>query len=734
LPKRDRLDWPVWAEVRAVRACRIVAAEQPDAPILHASMPAHTTYAIDTAMSQQWWIKPFLRFVDWHSIDPTRPMGMRDLINAVKSGEQLVIFPEGRLSTTGSLMKVYDGTALIADKADAVVVPVRIEGPERAKGWSYLRPSQIVKAWFPKTTLTILPPVKLSISPDLRGKARRQAAGAALQDIMTTAVFQTAPVETTLFRAIVDARRTYDTKKPIIEDPLGTKLSYGRLILGAQVLGAKIAPLSKTGEAVGLMLPNSAGAAVTFMALQTTGRVPAMLNFTAGPRNVIAACRAAQISTILTSRVFIDKGRLGDLVAALEAERLKIVYLDDVRPTITTGDKLAGMRRRGRPQVERKPDDPAVILFTSGSEGLPKGVVLSHCNILSNAYQALARVDVNAEDKVFNALPMFHSFGLTAGFLMGPLRGIPVHLYPTPLHYRIVPELTYQTNATILFGTDTFLNGYARSAHPYDLAKVRYVLAGAEPVRDRTRALYMEKFGVRILEGYGVTECAPVVALNTPFANRTGTVGRLVPNMEYRIEPVPGVTEGGRLFLKGPNVMLGYYRAEKPGILEPPHQGWHDTGDIVTFDADGYIAIRGRAKRFAKVGGEMISLAAVEALAAELWPNTMSVVVTEPDPRKGERLVLLVADGRCQRSEFGQFARSRGASELMVPAEVMAVDKVPLLGSGKPDFPAAARLLAERRAAAAKSDGHAAANGADASATQTAADAQATAVPVAPAV
>ncbi|MBX9925779.1 MAG: AMP-binding protein, partial [Hyphomicrobiaceae bacterium] len=299
--------------------------------------------------------------------------------------------------------------------------------------------------------------------------------------------------------------------------------------------------------------------------------------------------------------------------------------------------------------------------------------------------------------KVFNALPMFHSFGMTAGFVMGPLKGVPVHLYPTPLHYRIVPELAYQTNATILFGTDTFLNGYARAAHPYDFARVRYVLAGAEPVRDRTRAIYMEKFGVRVLEGYGVTECAPVIALNTPFANKIGTVGKPLPLVETRLDPVPGVTEGGRLLVRGPNVMLGYYRYEAPGVLEAPKDGWHDTGDVVAVDGQGFLTIKGRAKRFAKIGGEMVSLAAVESLAAELWPASLSVVVAEPDPRKGERLVLVTADAKAERSAFQQYAKAKGATELMIPAEVLRVDKVPLLGSGKPDFVGTAKLVAERR-------------------------------------
>lgn len=678
-----------------------------DPPIIHAVMPAHTTYAIDTGMSQRWWIKPFLRFVNWHSIDPTRPMGMRDLINAVKSGEQLVIFPEGRLSTTGSLMKVYDGTALIADKAGAPVVPVRIEGPERIKLWGYLRPSQMKLAWFPKTRITILPAVHLNVDPALRGKARRLAAGAAMQDIMVNAAVSTAPMNTTLFEALGAAKRIHDTGKPIVEDPLGTKLTYGRLITGAQVLGAKLAPMTALGENVGVLLPTSAGGVVVFYALQSIGRVPAMLNFTSGAINVLAAIRTAEVKTVLTSRAFIEKGRLGGLIAEIE-KAAKVVYLDDVRASIGSLDKIGGLLKGARPQATRSPDDPAAILFTSGSEGTPKGVVLSHRNILANIYQVLKRLDVNGEDKLFNALPVFHSFGLTGGLVMPTIGGIPVFEYPTPLHYRIVPELTYQTNATVLLGTDTFLNGYARAAHPYDLAKVRLVVAGAEPVKDRTRQTYMEKFGVRILEGYGVTEASPVVSVNTPMANRSGTVGRISPLMEARLEPVAGVTDGGRLMLRGPNIMLGYLLASKPGVLQPPAGGWYDTGDIVAIDPQGFMTIKGRIKRFAKVGGEMISLSAVEALAADLWPNLITVVVAEPDLKKGERLILVTTDARCTRSDFIQFAKSRGATELMVPSEVMVVDKIPVLGSGKPDFMTATRLvavrLAERAAAAPAAD------------------------------
>jgi acyl-[acyl-carrier-protein]-phospholipid O-acyltransferase / long-chain-fatty-acid--[acyl-carrier-protein] ligase len=675
-----------------------------DAPLMHSLMPSHAAYAVDTMISKAWWVKPFLKLAQFYTIDPTRPLGMRHLIQAVKDGASLVIFPEGRLTVTGGLMKVYDGTAMIADKADAPVIPVRIDGLERSH-FGYLSKFQTKKAWFPKITVTILPPARLKVDPALRGKGRRQAAGAALQDIMTDSAVLTTPIDQTLFEALVLAHKTRDTGKPVIEDPLGTKLTYKKLIVGAQVLGGKIAPmLSPPASAVGVLLPNSAGVAVTFFALQTIGRVPAMLNFSGGTANVLSACKAANVSVVLTSRVFVEKGHFESLLQAIEGVA-RVIYLEDVRPTITFFDKLKGLAQGGHPQVKVDHNAPAAILFTSGSEGLPKGVVLSHRNILANCAQTLTRVACNGTDKVFNALPVFHSFGLTAGVLMPLVAGVPIYLYPTPLHYRIIPELVYQSNATIMFGTDTFLSGYARVAHPYDFARVRLVVAGAEAIKDRTRQLYMNRFGVRILEGYGVTETAPVLSLNTPLANKAGTVGRLSPLMEARLEPVPGIENGGRLYVRGPNVMLGYYRTEHPGVLEPPVDGWHDTGDIVEIDPQGFITIKGRAKRFAKIGGEMISLSAVEALAAELWPQHITVVVAQPDQRKGERLALLTTDASCTREAFLQFARRKGVTELSVPADILVVSKIPLLGSGKPDYAAALELAKQTLAAKAAPSG-----------------------------
>lgn len=665
-----------------------------DAALALSILDKQPVFAIDHGIAQRWWVKPFLKLTRAMPLDPSRPLATRSLINAVKSGESLVIFPEGRLTVTGSLMKVYDGVGMIAEKSGAKVVPIRIEGLE-ATIFSRLTREQVRRRWFPKVRVTVLEPVALTVPEELKGKPRRQAAGVALYQIMSDLIFRTTDIDRSVFEAVAEAAQRNGKSRVAVEDPITGALTYKRLLIGAEVLGRKLMPLAGKGETIGVMLPNANGAAVTLLGLMSAARVPAMINFTAGATSIAAACKAAQVRTIVTSRAFVEKGRMGPLIEALSGE-VAIVYLEDVRATVSTGDKLKAFWRHGTPIERASGSDRAAILFTSGSEGAPKGVVLSHRNMLANAAQAAARIDFGRRDKVFNVLPVFHSFGLTAGLVLPLVSGVPVYLYPSPLHYRMVPELVYGCNATILFGTDTFLTGYARAAHPYDLRSLRYIVAGAEPVKDTTRRTYMEKFGLRILEGYGVTETAPVLALNTPMFNRFGTVGRIMPGMEARLEPMAGVEEGGRLHVRGPNVMLGYLKSENPGVLESPAEGWHDTGDIVAIDKDGFVTIKGRAKRFAKIAGEMVSLAAVEALAAECWPGVLSGVASLPDARKGERLVLVTQQKDATRPMFQAFAKGKGASDLMIPAEVMVVPAVPVLGSGKLDFAGISGLVKER--------------------------------------
>ena len=462
------------------------------------------------------------------------------------------------------------------------------------------------------------------------------------------------------------------------------------------MLGAKLAAFTRPGEHVGVMLPNAVGTVVTFFALQSQGRIPAMMNFTAGADGMLSCCAAAGIKTILTSRRAVQKGKLDRLVEAVSA-KIRFVYLEDVRTSIGLIDKLRGMLAARRP--ERLPGasvdagSAALVLFTSGSEGTPKGVVHSHRTLLANAAQVRTVVDFNPSDRVFNALPMFHSFGMTATLL--PLMyGVRGFLYPSPLHYKLVPEMVYAEQSTIMFGTDTFLSGYARKGHPLDFQSLRYIFAGAEKVRPETRAAYMAHFKKPIFEGYGATETAPVLALSTWVHSKEGSVGRLLPGIEARLEPVPGIEDGGRLLVRGPNVMLGYLRAEAPEILEPPPGGWYDTGDIVTIDADGFVAIKGRVKRFAKIGGEMVSLAAAEALANAVWNGAVHAVIAISDARKGERLLLVTTQRGAEIRALLAAARDRGVAEIQMPREIVAVDKMPMLGTGKIDYPAVQRLAA----------------------------------------
>jgi acyl-[acyl-carrier-protein]-phospholipid O-acyltransferase/long-chain-fatty-acid--[acyl-carrier-protein] ligase len=659
-----------------------------DAALLAIFLPGKPAFAINTHIARLWWVQPFLRIVDAVELDPMNPMAVKGLTRAVEAGRHLVIFPEGRITVTGALMKVYDGPGMIADRAGAEVLPVRIKGAEyslfsRLNGKVRRRP-------FPRISLTVLPPRRLQVPEELKGKARRRAAGEAMYRLMSEMMYATFNTERTLPQAVMDAAATQGAGRRVLEDVDRRPLTLRKLQLGMVVLGRRLTGFSAPGEMVGVLLPGAAGTAVTILALQLFGRVPAMLNVTAGAANLLAACTAARVNTVLTSRRFVEAARIEGLVETLGQE-VTIVYLDDLRAGIGLGARLRGLVelpliRRLHARHSQGPDAPAVVLFTSGSEGHPKGVVLSHRNILANCAQVAARVDFTAGDTVFNALPLFHSFGLTGGLLLPLLWGVKVFLYPSPLHYRMVPELVYDTNATIVFGTDTFLAGYARAAHPYDFRSVRYVFAGAEKIRDETRRTWMDKFGLRLLEGYGATETAPVLAVNTPTHFRTGTVGRLLPGLQWRLAPMVGIEAGGRLAVAGPNVMLGYLRPGRPGEIEPPPGGWYDTGDIVDIDADGYVTIRGRAKRFAKVAGEMVSLGAVEEAAAALWPDFQHAVLAQPDPRKGEQLVLVTTNPAADRAALAAHFRARGLSELALPRSIAHRPVLPLLGTGKVDY------------------------------------------------
>ena len=665
-----------------------------DGCLIAAYAPVQPSFAVHSTMAEAWWAQPFLAPVDVLAVDPRNPYAVRTMVRRVQEGRQLVVFPEGRITQTGGLMKIYEGAGMVADKAGAVVVPIRLDGlqftPFSRMG------GKLRRRLFPPVTMRILPPRRLRVPDGLAGRARRRGVADALQAVMVDAAFEGAETSLSLFQALARAADRHGGGHAITEDIARKPLTYRGLLRAAAVLARKLEPHTKPGARVGVLLPNANGSLVAFMALQAVGNAPAMLNVSAGAEGMLSACKTAVLEVVVSSRAFVARGKLDGVVARMQAQ-VRFVWLEELRDGVGTADKLRGVLDGWRPQRLRgfaaDPDTQAVVLFTSGSEGAPKGVVLSHRNLLANCAQLAAVVDFNPADRVLNAMPMFHAFGLTGGTLLPVLNGVGVFFYPSPLHYRALPEIAYDSDASIAFGTDTFLTGWARFAHPYDFRAIRYIFAGAERVRDETRRLYMERFGVRVLEGYGATECAPVIAMNTPMHNRFGTVGRMLPGIAWALDPVPGIDEGGRLSVRGPNVMLGYLRDGRPGVLEAPEGGWYDTGDIVAIDAEGFVSIRGRAKRFAKIAGEMVSMAAAEALASRIWPDAQHAVVSVPDDRKGERLVLVTTQTEADQKPLLEEARRAGAPELTVPRDVRQVDTVPLLGTGKVDYPGVLKLI-----------------------------------------
>jgi acyl-[acyl-carrier-protein]-phospholipid O-acyltransferase / long-chain-fatty-acid--[acyl-carrier-protein] ligase len=499
----------------------------------------------------------------------------------------------------------------------------------------------------------------------------------------------------TLIEALIAAMRTHGAGKLIMEDQERNPVDYKTFIQRTIVLSRLIKRAVPDETRLGLMLPTSIGGAMSFYALHALGRVPVMLNFTAGQANIRSGCQTAGVRTVISSRRFIEVAKLGDLVETMSSF-VRFVYLEDLRKDLRLGDKLVALAATVRPELfvaKTTPDDIGVILFTSGSFGAPRGVVLSQANLVLNARQISQHIYLSPDWIMFNPMPIFHSLGLTGGVVLPILSGLRSFQYPSPLHVKQIPELVKDTRASVLFSTDTFLNQYARSAEPDSFASLEFVVCGAEKVRDETHNLFRTQFGgLTILEGYGVTEASPVVAVNQPLNNIPGTVGAPLPGLSLRLEPVEGIPVGGRLYLKGPNIMQGYINPDTPDVIEASVDGWHDTGDIVDLDADGHIKILGRAKRFAKIAGEMISLTAVEKLAEEVWPDNRHAVVAVSDDKKGERLILITDNGSADVARLTERARATGTPVIAVPKRILKVAEVPVLGSGKTDYVTLQRL------------------------------------------
>jgi acyl-[acyl-carrier-protein]-phospholipid O-acyltransferase/long-chain-fatty-acid--[acyl-carrier-protein] ligase len=619
-------------------------------------------------------------------VDTASPYAAKRMAEYLQGKGRLVLFAEGRLSRTGCLMKLFDGTGFLLHKTKAKVITCHLRGAHRLP----FSPNKDEKKWFPKVTAHFS---EVLTPPHLEHLSTTQSRTLLTNWLRDKMIFQQFDTEMkfgkrTVPEAILATARTRP-KQVVLED-VTAPLNYRRLLVGASLLGDRFAARVPAGQQrVGVLLPNVNAMPVSLLALWSVGKVPALLNFSTGSAVMLACCQLAGLKQVITSRVFIEKARLK--LEPLTESGVELIYLEDLGQGISGLDKLRALLRvRFAPaallRVKASPEDTAAILFTSGSEGVPKGVELTHANMLSNMRQMLSVIDLQDWDRLFNALPIFHSFGLTIGTLLPLVRGCCVMLYPSPLHYRVVPTAFYQKDATIMFATNTFLNGYARKSHAMDWRSLRYMFAGAEKLQDATAAAWSQKFGVRVLEGYGATECSPCISANTPLRARHGSAGMLMPGMECRIEPVEGVTEGGRLFVRGPNVMRGYLNPDANAAFRKLG-GWYDTGDIARVDEEGFVHILGRLKRFAKISGEMVSLTAVEEALAGAFPHyglrCQVAVVSKPDADKGEMLIAVANDAKLQLDEIRSVLRAKGFPNLCVPREVKFIRDIPKLGTGK---------------------------------------------------
>jgi acyl-[acyl-carrier-protein]-phospholipid O-acyltransferase/long-chain-fatty-acid--[acyl-carrier-protein] ligase len=629
-------------------------------------------------------------------IDPASPYAVKHMAEFLEKGGRLVLFPEGRLSRTGTLMKLFDGTGFLLHKTGAKVITCYLRGIHRLPYSPNPNQKQLLPAITAHYSDALTPPHVAHLTTS---RARNLLTNW-LRDQMVRQQFDTEMEfgPRTAPEAVIETARQ-NPGHVVLQDVNG-EMNYRRLLVGADLIAAQLASLLARDTArVGVLLPNVNGTPVTLLALWSLGKVPALLNYSTGAAIMLACARLAGLKQIITSRVFIERARLD--VAPLAGAGIELLYLEDLRLRISSAAKLAALlRQRFSPGLTCAAVDrgaTAAILFTSGSEGVPKGVELTHRNILANVRQMLAVTDMTDRDRLFNALPLFHSFGLTVGLLLPLVRGMYSFIYPSPLHYRVVPTVFYDTDCTIMLGTNTFLTGYARKAHPYDFRSLRYMFAGAEKLQQATAEIWAQRFGVRVLEGYGATECSPCISVCTPLRPRHGSAGRLMPGMEWKIEKVEGVAEGGRLFVRGPNVMKGYLNDDANAKFQSLG-GWYDTGDIVRVDEDGFVHIQGRLKRFAKVSGEMISLTAVEdALAGAFLRHGLRcevAVIARPDEHKGETLIAVANEKKITIEDIRAAIKAKGLPNIAAPREVKYMHDIPKLGTGKVNHRELERLVA----------------------------------------
>ena len=641
---------------------------------------------VDRTVARKPLYRPFMQNRFTVLIDSMSPYSLKEVIRKVREGIPLLIFPEGRRTDTGSLMKIYEGTGFAALRTGARILPIYLGGVYNTV---YAKPHPN-RRFFAPVTITIGKLREPIVLDELPTRSRKEEATRLIYRMLSEVLVEARNKPSTLGSSFIRLCRQYGSKT-LFDDATGKEVSFKKALTGAFVLGRYLAKFPDKN--IGIMLPNLTVTAIIFMGLQLYRKVPAFLNYSGGPVALAHAMDLADLNVIIASRRFLERIKLSEAVF----EGRRVIYLEDLKDRIGLTDKLAGLVRAHFPgplahMTPGEHKETACILFTSGSEGVPKGVMLSHENIISNVYQAISRIDVRHDDVFLNALPVFHSFGLSVGVIIPIFCGVKVFLYVSPLHYRVIPEIAYDKECTILMGTNTFLNGYGKRANPYDFRSMRYIFCGAEALSDTVFDRFAKVFGIRVMSGYGATECSPIVSINSALEHEYGTVGKVLPGIEYKLVPVEGIDtkdgRAGKLYVKGKNVMKGYLKNEAANhkyLVED--QGWYDTGDMAEVTEKGFLKIVGRLKRFAKISGEMVSLTALEeALAGQFGDRKEIAIMAVSDEVKGEKLVLVTNNPLVEMKAVRAILKSKGFSDLSCPREMQFIKDIPKLGTGKIDY------------------------------------------------
>ena len=664
------------------------------------------------------WLSHGKSVIDINRRDPSE--AMEKIHEALLKGEAVVIFPEGEVSKAPFISKFSLDYSKAIEGTEAQIVPFYIQG---LWGSRYSNASESVNRpqYFNRTISVGFGKAMPATTSDEAIRNEIQILGS---DIWNIAMDHSASIVPLWFRAMLKRR-----SRPILIDPAGNHVNGYGMIRLCHHFGKKIKSFAKNDQNVGFMLPTSRDAALGIMSILGTGKTSVNLNYTAPVDTLIGCIDKAELSTIVTTRAFFDKlcGKNPDFKNL--AEKCKLIFLDEEEAKISTLSRLvstyfvsvcpAKLLRSLWFNTSARLDDDAVILFSSGSEGTPKGVELTHKNVISNAQQCDYVVKLCRTDVMTSLLPLFHSFGFTMTFIMPLLDGVPMVLCPDPTDIKTLARVCAQYKTTILMGTPTFLRAIAinRWVHPMCLDSLRYIIAGAEKLRPEMRETFKLKFGKDLYEGYGCTELTPLAAINAPnvLLDDFLTMEKCSDNSSIGLPP-PGTVsaiinpetneflrqgEEGMLVVTGPQVMKGYLKDEAKTssvILEIDGRRWYKTGDKCTITKDGFIQILGRYSRFAKLGGEMISLTAVELRIAEtgILGDHEFAITAVPDSVKGERIVLLVkGDATLDTEEISRSLRKSGIPPLMQPGSVFGVEAIPKLGSGKWDFNGMKKLATE---------------------------------------